>query len=137
MNMDMVELIKRHEGLRLEPYKCSAGKLTIGYGHNLDGIGITEDEADYLLMGDIERAEYAVSRVFGDSLLQSLSCNRYSVLVNMMFNLGLPRFKGFKKMIQAVKDGDYNKAAHEMLNSKWAQQVRTRADELIKMMRKG
>lgn len=135
--MDMVELIKRHEGLRLEPYKCSAGKLTIGYGHNLDGIGITEDEADYLLMGDIERAEYAVSRVFGDSLLQSLSCNRYSVLVNMMFNLGLPRFKGFKKMIQAVKDGDYNKAAHEMLNSKWAQQVRTRADELIKMMRKG
>ena len=133
----MMELIRKHEGLRLEPYKCTAEKTTIGYGRNLDDIGITEDEAEYLLMGDVKRAEEDVLQVFDAALLYSISCNRYSVLVNMMFNLGLTRFKGFKNMIQAVKDGDFDTAAHEMLDSKWAKQVKQRAYELALMMERG
>ena len=133
----MMELIRKHEGWCLELYTCTAGKSTIGFGRNLDNIGITEDEAEYLLMGDVKRSEEDVLKVFDADLLYSISCNRYSVLVNMMFNLGLTRFSGFKNMIQAIKDGDFTAAAHEMLDSKWAKQVKQRAYELANMMERG
>jgi len=137
MTKHMVDLIKKHEGLRLKPYKCTAGKTTIGYGRNLDDVGIDEDEAEYLLIRDVKKAEYEVTRVFGADLPYTLSDNRFSVLVNMMFNLGYSRFNGFKKMIQAVKDGDYDKASREMSDSAWAKQVPARASELIKIMTDG
>jgi lysozyme len=136
----MVDLIKRHEGYRQYPYKCTAGALTCAYGRNLDAVGISEDEAEVLLNNDIVRAEEDLTKVFdSDFLYESgdLSYNRYSVLVNMMFNLGLTRFKGFKKMIQAVKDQDFDEAAREMLDSRWAKQVKQRAYELALMMEAG
>ena len=140
MGSPMVDLIKRHEGYRQHPYQCTAGANTIAYGRNLDAVGISEQEADILLNNDIVRAEKDLQTVFDPAFLYEsggLSYDRYSVLVNMIFNLGLTRFKGFKKMIQAVKDLDFDRAAREMLDSRWAKQVKQRAYELALMMEKG
>ena len=136
--MELIELIKKHEGFRDRPYKCSAGKITIGWGRNLDDVGITEQEALLMLNNDIKKAEDDLQSVFPpDFLFSVLSYNRYAVLVDMMFNLGLTRFRGFKKLIAAVNEKDWQTAAHEMLDSKWAKQVKTRAYELARMMEKG
>ena len=62
---------------------------------------------------------------------------RKVVLVDMCYNLGINRFLGFKKMLAAVKEGNYDTAADEMLNSKWATQVKGRAVELAQLMREG
>ena len=124
------------ERLRLKPYKDTVGKLTIGVGRNLDDVGISKDEALYLLNNDIKRAEEDVKKVFGE-LFDELDSVRQAVLINMMFNLGLPRFLTFKKFIQAVKEKDFIKASQEMLDSKWANQVKDRAERLSYMMKTG
>lgn len=135
---DLTDLIKKHEGFRSSPYRCSAGKITIGWGRNLDDVGLTEQEAEILLQNDIKRAEDDLQTVFApDFLFSVLTYNRYSVLVNMVFNLGITRFRGFKNMIKAVKEKDWDRAALEMLDSRWAKQVKTRAYELARMMEKG
>lgn len=137
MTSYLVDLIKKHEGLRLKPYKCTADKLTIGYGRNLDDIGISEDEAEYLLIHDITQAEQDLAKIFDTRFLYDLSDVRYAVLVDMMFNLGLARFRGFKKMIRAIKEKDFLQACEEMKDSKWYAQVKTRADELIQLFKEG
>ena len=124
------------EGMRLKPYRDTVGKLTIGVGRNLDDVGISEDEALYLLSNDIKKAREDVKKVFGE-MFHELDPVRQAVLIDMMFNLGLPRFLGFKKFIQAVKEKDFSKASQEMLDSRWAKQVKSRAERLSYMMRTG
>ena len=62
---------------------------------------------------------------------------RQAVIENMIFNLGLTRFRGFKKMIKAIEDYDYLEAAKQMLDSKWSRQVGNRSIELAEMMSSG
>ena len=124
------------EGLRLKPYIDTVGKITIGVGRNLDDVGISKDEALYMLNNDIKRAKEDVKKVFGE-LFDELDSVRQAVLIDMMFNLGLPRFLTFKKFIQAVKEKDFIKASQEMLDSKWANQVKDRAKRLSFMMKTG
>jgi len=133
--MNLKQTLKRHEGLRLKPYWCSAGKLTIGYGRNLDDVGITQKEAEYLLDNDIAMAGNDLMTVLPD--LWKYSQTRQAVLMNMLFNLGKTRFVGFKKFIQAVKDEDWKGAAREMEDSKWYKQVGKRAKELQKALLEG
>lgn len=122
----------RDEGLELKPYTDTVGKLTIGVGRNLDDNGITEDEAIYMLRGDIQRSRQELSKFHW---WRNLDTERRDVLVNMHFNLGLPRLLTFKNMIAALEFGDYKTAADEMLDSKWADQVGERAVRLAKIMR--
>jgi len=129
---DVKELLIRHEGFRLKPYRCTAGKLTIGVGRNLDDNGITEDEAMYMLECDIFRAIEDLRKIFN---YDCLPIKARIILIDMMFNLGLSRFKSFKKMIKAVNDKDYKEAAEQMLDSKWAEQVGQRALDLAFMMK--
>ena len=130
---ELREMIKRHEGLRLKPYKCSAGKLTIGYGRNLTDNGISREEASILLAQDILNAQIDVCKAFGFPTTKQESV--YYALVDMMFNLGFSRFMKFKKMIAAIEAENWNLAADEMLDSKWAKQVGSRAIELADMVR--
>ena len=124
-----------HEGLRLKPYKDSVGKLTIGVGRNLDDKGITNNEAMTLLDNDIDDAyEDAKSLI---ASFNDIGDVRQRVLVDMSYNLGRSRLKGFKKMLAAVESGMFTTASREMLDSKWADQVGTRAERLAKMMRTG
>ena len=131
-----VQQIKTDEGLRLKPYHCTAGALTIGYGRNLDAVGITEAEADAMLRVDIEIAERGAEALVGNVWGQ-LSPARQAVLINMTFNLGRTRLAAFKNFLAALRAADYNTAASEMLDSRWANQVGDRATRLADAMRRG
>ncbi len=135
MNETLEDTLIRHEGLRLTPYRCTAGKLTIGIGRNLDDAGISEAEARLMLRNDIVSAEAELRRAF--RWFDRLSPLRQQVLVNMAFNLGLPRLQHFRRMLTAIEQGHYSRAAAEMLDSRWARQVKGRATELARWMRTG
>lgn len=128
------ELIIKHEGLEFKPYMCTAGKLTIGVGRNIEDVGISEDEAMFMLDNDIRACTKDMINLFHD--WYQLPGNRQSVLINMRFNLGPNRFRKFKKMITAVNGKKFNQAANEMRDSRWYRQVGNRAVELVEMMRK-
>ena len=130
----LIENLKRHEGLRLKPYLCSEGKITIGFGRNLEDMGISEKEAEMLLMSDIQRC-YEELDVF--SWFHDLDQVRQEAIVNMLFNLGLPTFLAFKKTLKFLAEGKYSQAAEEMLDSKWARQVGDRSKELAYMVETG
>ncbi len=127
--------IKRHEGMRLKPYHCPAGRLTIGIGRNLTDVGITETEAEYLLENDLQSAEKNCSDAF--VWYEKLDNIRKGVIVEMVFNLGFAGFLGFRKLIKALTIGDYLTASKEMLSSRWAAQVGHRAEVLSLIMKTG
>ena len=132
MSERLRKLLIKHEGLRLKPYLCPAKKLTIGVGRNLDDVGISEAEAMFLLQNDIERALDECHARF--PWFYSLDEVRQDVILSMVFNLGITRFLGFRKLITAMAVGDYALAGAEMLSSRWAVQVGPRAKELADMM---
>ena len=124
-----------HEGMRLKPYKCPAGKTTIGIGRNIEDNGITEEEAIYLLKNDIAICVIDLQKIF-DGRFWALPEIAQRVLVDMRFNLGGAGFRKFKKMIAAINANDFMTAALEMKNSRWSEQVGNRAKTLIQMMLK-
>lgn len=129
------KIIIRHEGLRLKPYRDIRSKLTIGVGRNLDDVGITRAEALLLLDNDIARVRHEVGHAF--AWFSGLDPVRKDVVLDMVFNLGLSRFRRFRKTIAAIEARDWEQAAREMLASLWARQVGRRARELAEMMRRG
>ncbi|MCB5253882.1 MAG: glycoside hydrolase family protein [Candidatus Cloacimonadaceae bacterium] len=140
MEAKLLERIKeqlvRHEGLRLKPYRCTAGKLTIGIGRNLDDCGISKKEAYAMLERDIQDCEqWLIDEI--PEIYNKLDEVRKSVLLNMCFNLGINGLLGFKNTLAFIKAGDWERAANNMLASKWAKQVGRRAIELSELMRKG
>jgi len=131
------EMVKAHEGYRSMPYRCSAGKLTIGWGHNLDDRGITQDIAEAMLTEDINVATEDLDKIFPRSLLGNLSWKRYNGLRDMMFQLGYSRFTEFEKMIAAIKKGDWILASAEAMDSRWYNQCPIRAAEIVRMLQEG
>ena len=138
MKYDMTSLEDQlidHEGLELKPYQCTADKLTIGVGRNIEDRGITEDEARYLLKNDIKIVE--------DELLEKkpvvagLDAVRQRVLVDMGFNLGIPTLLKFQNMWAAIEEEDFQTAADEAMDSRWAKQVGRRAERLCQAMATG
>ncbi len=130
----LIKSVKKHEGLRLKPYRCTAGKLTIGYGRNLEDTGISKNAAEILLVKDLERVQ--------TKLLKKINYDKYpshvqNVLLEMGFQLGVPGLLKFKKTLQLIDNGDYIGASKEMLNSKWAKQTPKRANTLSKLMKEG
>ena len=139
--MTLRDLLIKHEGTgrkrggRFFPYEDSVWKLTLGYGRNLEDIGISEEEAGVLLDNDIARVVAECRRSFG--WFDGLDEVRQHVIISMVFNVGRPGFLGFKKMISAIEKSDWQMAAIEMLDSKWSEQVGRRATELAQMMKTG
>jgi len=132
--MEIAKLIKTHEGFESKPYQCPAGKTTIGYGRNLDDVGITEGEARILMMNDIANAITDLTSIFTDKWPHFPLSVRYA-LADMRYNLGPRGFRTFKKMIAALENFDYIQAAYEMWDSKWRRQVGKRAERLMEIMR--
>ena len=130
----LIKQLKKHEGLELKPYKCTSNKLTIGIGRNLEDVGISEIEAEYLLMNDLDTYMTA-AKTYG--WYNGLNDARKAVIVSMLFNMGQTNFNKFLKMKQALDVGDYPEAAKQMLDSRWAKQVKGRAVELSKQMETG
>ena len=136
MQTQYKQMTKNFEGLRLKPYKCTAGKLTIGYGRNLEDVGISQAEADMLFERDFAKAEADARKICKDFNIDvdNLIEQRFYVLVDMSFNLGYAGLSKFKNMLTAVSKGDYQTAAREMLESLWAIQVGNRATKLSLLM---
>lgn len=131
----LVEQLQRHEGLRLKPYVDTVGKLTIGYGRNLTDRGLFEDEADFLLGNDINEARKELHRAF--AWFRALDSVRQAALTNLCFNIGMARLLTFRKALAAMAARDYNRAADELFDSKWATQVGQRAVEVCDQIRTG
>lgn len=138
---ELEEMLIRHEGLRLKPYKCSAGKLTIGIGRNIEDRGITEAEARMMLSYDIAQANMDALKF---PWFQGLNQPRKDAILNMLFNMGLDRFRGFKRFIGFMANGEFELAGKEMMDSKWAFQVgdgpgnkMDRAEELSYIIKTG
>lgn len=131
----VIPSLMRDEGFRRKPYRCSAGKLTIGYGINLDE-GIDDDEAMFLLEHRATQALLDCRRLF--PWFDGLDDVRQGVLVQMRYQLGLDGVLGFRAMIAALARQDYGAAAAAMLDSKWARaDSPARAERHARAMRTG
>ena len=134
MNTDELKAdLYRDEGLRLKPYLDTVGKTTIGVGRNLSDNGISKLEADQMLEHDIAAVVTELDLAF--PWWTRLPETKRRALANMAFQLGLPRLKGFEKMLGALEAGDWNAAADEALDSTWARQVPERAARIAQLFR--
>ena len=134
---NLIDQLKRDEGLRLYPYTDTVGKLTIGYGRNLTDVGITQDEADLMLQHNVADTQAALARALPVSIIQSIDPVRMDALTNMAFNMGVNALMKFNLTMLALMQKDYERAADAMLDSQWARQVGARAQRLAQQMRTG
>lgn len=159
---NLVDQLIRDEGLRLRPYLDTEGRVTIGVGRCLDtnpldaeetelicGVclphdaavewiethGITRGQAVELLRGDIIRTRTALLHEL--PWLADLDPVRRDALVNMAYNLGVGGLLRFRRMLDALRRRDWDGAAREMLDSRWAEQVAGRARRLARQVRTG
>lgn len=134
--MDLTQVRKRlieHEGIKLKPYHCTAGKLTIGVGRNLDDRGISQATATQMLEEDIEIVLDELKRAL--PFWEKLKWNYKEALVDLAFNMGVPRLMMFRKMLSAIEADDPDKAAEELLDSRYASQVGLRASNIAALLR--
>ena len=145
-----------HEGMVLTVYKDSLGIDTIGIGRNLKDRGISREELDYLdipnmevvyehgiseadarylALNDIAIVENELCRVH--NCVENLDSVRQLVLMDMAFNMGVPRLCKFKLMWNAIHEQNWEAASREMLDSRWARQVGRRAKILSDAMASG
>ncbi|MBF0567859.1 MAG: glycoside hydrolase family protein [Nitrospirae bacterium] len=139
---DLIEQIKRHEGLELMIYNDSRGFPTIGYGHKLSGDeknlfkdGINTAKAEQLLMSDLTRIEEELLRK--EAWIADVEPVRRDVLYNMAYNLGAAGLLEFHHALNMVQKRQWQQAAAEMRNSRWCNQVGNRCDELSRQMETG
>lgn len=114
--------LRADEGERLKPYRCTAGKLTIGVGRNLDDRGISKATAQQMLDEDIRNC--LVDLAFFLPWYKQLNAPRQEALINMCFTMGIARLRGFNNMLAALQVGDWKRAHDETLNSKWARDLK-------------
>ena len=130
----MVQHVVWAEGKRAFPYEDTVGKLTIGVGRNLTDRGLREDEIQLLLQNDLNEAMAEAEKL---DFFEDLDDVRKLVIVDMIFNMGLPRFQSFVRTIAAIREKQYEAAAQQMADSKWFRQVGRRAQRLCQAMHSG
>ena len=137
MTEKLLEMLKRHEGVRSHVYLCSAGYETIGVGRNISksGMGLSDDEVDYLLENDIVRVIKELSSEY--PWFKDLDDVRKDAMIDISFNLGATRLRGFKRALAAMDVADYKTASLEFLDSKWSRDVKGRSTELAYMIEMG
>lgn len=133
----LIDTLKRHEGVKEKVYLCSSGFETIGVGRNISesGIGLSEDEINYLLENDIARCEAELLRSF--PWYDELDDVRKQAIINLCFNIGITSLRKFKNANSLMRDGDFYGASIEYLDSRWARQVGKRAIEVCHMIKTG
>lgn len=129
------QMLMRHEGERLKVYRCPSGKLTIGYGRNLEDKGIRKSEAKLLLYNDILEAITLLEGYFPEWC--NFSMNRQVALIDMVYNLGWNGFLKFKTLIGKILLNQWELAAEAGLQSLWAKQVGDRATEVTNLLKEG
>ena len=143
-----LELIKEAEGFSAKPYYCPAGKLTQGYGRNLEAIPLDDYEKTFLNAdGSVDRAvatdwameeiQHCYDMLSTLSFFGRLDDVRQAVLIDMCYNIGMAGLMKFKNFLKALENQDYGVAAAEMIDSKWYRQVGVRGVRNVKIMRTG
>ena len=137
------ETLKVDEGIKYEIYKDHLGYPTFGIGHLIVesdeeygqsvGTGVHLDRVNEAFDEDVSVMIDEAKKLFPD--LEDLPEEAQQVIVNMTFNMGRPRLSKFKKFIAGVNAGDWEKAAVEMMDSRWAKQVGSRAERLRNRIR--
>lgn len=149
---DVLNLIKKHEGVRPRIYKDSLGIPTVGIGFNMlrpDAPAVLKRiGADYhkILSGETELTNEQIQELFNLCLkiayadakkyipaFDNLPKNIKLGLLDMSFNLGYGRLNKFVKTREHILKGDYKSAAAELKNSKWAKQVGNRSGSIISL----
>ena len=139
MNIDNLrEQLKIDEGVKYEIYNDHLGYATFGIGHLVVegdeehgkpiGTPVSEERVNSVFDSDVATYVTEAKKVFPN--LDTLPEEAQEVIVNMCFNMGAPRLSKFKKFIGGVNAGDWNTAAVEMMDSRWAKHVGVRADRL-------
>ncbi len=123
------------EGRRALSYVDTVGKITAGVGRNITDRPFSDDEIDLMLRNDVAGVERDLDKRL--PWWRQMTPARQNVLANMCFNLGINRLLGFEQALTHMRAGQYNAAAREMLDSRWANQVGARAARLATLMRKG
>ncbi|MEZ4051441.1 glycoside hydrolase family protein [Enterobacter rongchengensis] len=154
---NLYKMIRQDEGEKLELYLDTEGYQTIGIGHlcvlsssrqkaieHLDKLlgrstngKITQQESEQLFAQDVQKSLREIERAGLMDIYTPSNEARRNALVNLMFNLGGPRLLGFKNALKAWRAKDYNKAADEFLDSKWARQVKSRSMRVTQCIRNG
>jgi len=132
--MNLKERIRQHEGFRLEPYEDSEGILTVGYGRNLRDVPFTRAEVELMFETDFKRATQGAENF---TFYEYLNEARQGVVIEMVFQMGATGVGKFIKFRAASMEQKFDKAAEEMLDSKWAKQTPERARELAKIFERG
>jgi lysozyme len=131
----MIASVKAHEGLRLHPYQDTAGKCSIGYGRNLDDVGISREEAEAMLATDLARTQRGVQTAW--PWVADLDPVRAATVIEMAYNLGVHGLAQFTQTLGAIASHRYADAERAMLQSRWAEQVGQRATTLARRMKTG
>ena len=134
---ELTEMLRKHEGVRDKVYLCSAGYETIGVGRNIseDGLGLSDDEIDYLLSNDIKRVREELTEEY--YWFAGLDEARQDAMIDISFNLGQTRLRGFVKALEAMSREEFENAADEFIDSRWSEQVGDRAVEVTEIIRTG
>ena len=141
MNLEKLKTeLRRDEGLRLDVYRCTTGHRTVGYGHLVDNFpsisSCTKEQAEAWLEKDVQGAIKIADVFLWPQNLHWLSEPRQRALVNMAFNLGF-RLCKFKKLREAVLNGEWKQAGEEVRDSLYARQVGARAERVAKLLENG
>ena len=133
----LIKMITRHEGVRSHMYICSKNMETIAIGRSIGpgGLGLSDDEISYLLANDINRVIDELSASFPWFL--ELDEVRRDAIIDICFNLGITKLLNFKNALNAMEIEDWKAASMHFYDSRWANQVGDRADELCEMIETG
>ena len=126
--MSLLDNIKESEGFRSTVYKCTAGHDTIGYGFAIKDLHLTKDDCDMILERKIADLKIRVNNKF--PFLADLPEAVQDVVIECCYQLGVSGFSNFKKTIEYLMQKDFENAAIEMLDSRWAKQTPNRAKKL-------
>ena len=144
MTTPLTKLLKTHEGSKKDPhgrhlpYQDSVGKWTIGYGRNLSDVGLSDEEAEVLLLDDISR----VQRELDEALpwWRDLDPVRQAVMIDLGFNLGVLTPPGKAKLLDFtgtlayIRTRQFEKAVGNLRKTPWHTQVGSRAEDLEWML---
>ena len=144
MNLEKLrEEIKYDEGSVNEIYLDHLGLATFGIGHLVTewdeeygwevGTPVSTDRCNEVFDSDIQIVLSDCEHLYPD--FDGLPEEVQRIIANMMFNMGRPRLSKFKGMKAGVDARDWNKAADEMVDSRWYRQVTNRAERLVERMR--
>lgn len=138
MSDRILQILRRHEGVKNHVYLDHLGYETIGVGRCIKedvGLGLSEDEIDYLLTNDVNRCISELGKSF--PWFSDLDNARRDAMINLCFQLGITKLLKFKNFLAEMAEGNYELAGPHLLDSLYAKQTPARANEIAEMIVSG